>query len=121
MYEQEVLLPRFEVEAFVKEYTGREIMVKKEGYDVIPEVLGYFEALVIPPALLARVEELSFDASAEIYFQVFPYWDGESDTFDIGSIADLDLLPNLKRMSCMPDEFVERYATALRQRAIELD
>lgn len=121
MYEQETLLPRFDVKAFAREYTGREIMLKKEGYDVIPEVLGYFQALVIPPELLARVEALSFDASDEIYTEVFPYWDGECDTFDITSVADTGLLPNLKRMSCMPDRFIERHAAILRQRGIELN
>ncbi|MCY0914460.1 DUF6892 domain-containing protein [Massilia antarctica] len=120
MYDQETLLPRFDVEEFIREYTGREIMIKEEGYDVIPEVLRYFEALVIPPQLLAQVEELSFDPSAAIYCQVFPCWDGECDTFDVASVRDIGLLPNLKRMSYMPDRFVERHATTLRQRGIEI-
>lgn len=121
MYEQELLLPRFDLEAFIKNHTGREIMVRKEGHDVIPEALGYFETLVIAPELLAQVEELSFDASAEIYAQVFPYWDGEGDTFDIASVKDIGLLPNLRRMSGMPDRFVGQHATALRLSGIETD
>ncbi len=121
MYDQEALLPRFDVEEFIRKYTVREIMIKDEGYDVIPEVLQYFEALVIPPHLLAQVEELSFDASDEIYSQVFPYWDGEGDTFDVASVKDIGLLPNLKRMSSMPDGFVERHATTLGQRGIDID
>jgi len=120
MYEQETLTPRFDLDEFVRAYTGREIMVKKEGYELIPEALAYFEALVIPPRLLAQVEELSFDPSAEIYSQVFPYWDGECDTFDVASVTDIGLLPNLKRMSGMPDQFIEQHGEALRQRGIEI-
>ncbi|NHZ96400.1 hypothetical protein [Massilia sp. CCM 8734] len=121
MYEEETLLPRFDVQEFIRQYTSREIMIKKEGYDVIPEVLGYFDALVIPPQLLAQVEELSFDASAEIYSQVFPYWDGECDTFELASVIDIGLLPNLKCMSYMSDQFLERHATTLRQKGIDID
>lgn len=121
MYGQEILLPRFDLEEFVKQYTAREIMIEQDGYDVIPEALQYFEALVIPPELLARVEELNFDGGAEIYSQIFPHWDGECDTFDVGSIKDIGLLPNLKRMSDMPDAFIERHAAALRKRGIETD
>ena len=120
MYEQETLQPRFDLDDFVRGYTAREIMVKKEGYAVIPEVRNYFQALVIPPQLLAQVEELSFDAGAEIYSQVFPYWDGECDTFDVGAIEDIALLPNLKRISGMQDEFIEQHGAALRQRGIEI-
>lgn len=120
MYIQEKLLPRFDVNEFIGQYTGRDIMIKKDGYDVIPEVLNYFEMLVIPPQLLAQVEELSFDGSNEIYHQVFPYWDGECDTFGVASVADIGLLPSLKRISCMSDRFVELHATTLRQNAIEI-
>jgi len=120
MYEQETLTPRFDLDEFVRAYTGREIMVRKEGYELIPEALAYFEALVIPPHLLAQVEELPFDAGAEVYSQVFPYWDGECDTFDVGAINDIGLLPNLKRMSGMPDQFIEQHGATLRQRGIEI-
>jgi len=121
MYDEEILQPRFELDDFVTQYTAREIMVKKEGYDVIPEVRDYFDAFVIPPQLLAQVEDLYFDGGAEIYSQIFPYWDGECDTFDPAAVDDIRLLPNLKRMSNMPDRFIEQHAATLRERGIEVD
>ena len=90
MYNQKKLLPHFEIKEFIRQHTDREIMLEAEGYDVIPEVLAYFEGLLIPSALLADVEELAFDGSSEVYHQVFPYWDGECDTFNVKSIADIE-------------------------------
>jgi hypothetical protein len=121
MYDQKKLVPRFDVDEFIRLHTDREIMLEAEGYDVIPEVLAYFEGLLIPSPLLADVEELAFDGSSEVYHQVFPYWDGECDTFDVKSIADIALVPNLKRFSCMPSAFVEQFEDALSKKSIEAD
>ncbi|WP_426171493.1 DUF6892 domain-containing protein [Pseudoduganella sp. R-34] len=120
MYVQGKLLPKFEVEEFVRRYTDREIQVKKEGYEVIPEVLAHFKELPIPPSLLAQVEKLDFDGGNEIYRQVFPYWDGECDTFDVISPEDVKLVPNLKRMSSMPTVFVARHDAELNKKSIEV-
>lgn len=121
MYDQKKLLPRFDVNEYVRLHTEREIMLEEEGYAVIPEVLAYFKGLLIPPSLLADVEELAFDGSSEVYHQVFPYWDGECDTFDVHSIEDVALVPNLKRMSCMPSAFIDRFEVELREKSIEAD
>ncbi len=119
MYVQE-LLPRLDVREFAKLYTDREIMIEEEGYDVIPEVLAYFRGLSIPPSLLAQVHKLGFDGSNAVYSQIFPYWDGECDTFYVKSIQDLELVPNLTSMS-MPEEFVEKFGAALIKKSIEVD
>lgn len=120
MYVQGKLLPKFEVEEFVRQFTAREIQIRKEGYEVIPEVLAYFKELPIPSSLLAQVEELGFDGGNEVYRQVFPYWDGECETFDVRSPEDIKLLPNLKRMSSMPAEFVSRYGAELSKKSIKV-
>ena len=119
MYAQN-LLPRFDVREFIRQHTDREIMFEKEGYAVIPEVLAYFQELLIPAPLLAQVQELGFDGSNKIYHQIFPYWDGECVTFAVASIEDVALVPNLTRMSCMPDDFIDQHAAALRKRAIQV-
>ena len=120
MYDQK-LLPPFDVREFAKKYTDREIMIEKEGYAVIPEVLAYFEALSIPAPLLAHVCELGFDGGNAVYSQVFPYWDGECNTFDVMSVEDIALVPNLKRISCMPEEFVKQHGAGLSRKSIEVD
>ncbi|MBS3913959.1 MAG: hypothetical protein KG003_05635, partial [Bacteroidetes bacterium] len=117
---QEKLLPRFDVREFVRQYTDREIMIEKEGYDIIPEVLAYFEKLLIPASILEQIEQLAFDGSNEIYRQIFPYWDGECDTFDVASADDVSLVPNLKSMSSMPSRFVDRYGAELGKKSIEV-
>ncbi|MFZ6874006.1 DUF6892 domain-containing protein [Undibacterium sp. Di27W] len=120
MYVQEKLLPRFDVHEFIRQHTDREIMIEKEGYDVIPEVLAYFENLLIPPSLLAQVDKLAFDGGNKIYHQIFPYWDGECDTFDVTFAEDIKLVPHLKRMSSMPTRFIELHGVALSKKSIEL-
>ena len=121
MYVQQKLLPLFDVAEFIRLHTGREIMIENEGYAVIPEVLAYFENLLIPYSLLAQVEALEFDGGNEIYRQIFPYWDGECDTFDVTSAEDVALVPNLRRMESMPTRFVEQYEARLSKKTIEVN
>lgn len=64
-------------------------------YAVLDEARAYFEQLQIPAELLATVEELTFDGGHRVFMECAPVWDGEDDLFDIRSLADLDLLPNL--------------------------
>ena len=104
MYEEEVLGPRFSVHDFVASYTGRRIDIEKEGYAIIPEVRQYFEELEIPDELLNQVEEINQDGGDLIYHQLYPFWDGEDDLFNITSTADLALLPNLRRITLFYDE-----------------
>jgi hypothetical protein len=104
MYEEAVLLPQFSVHDFVAGYSGRRIDVEAEGYDIIPEVQQYFEKLVIPADLLSQVEEISQNGGDIIYHQLFPFWDGEDDRFNITSTEDLALLPNLRKITLFYDE-----------------
>ncbi|MGC5410394.1 DUF6892 domain-containing protein, partial [Streptomyces sp. DT225] len=53
--------------------------------------------------LLATVETLLLDGGLEVYQECAPVWDGEDDLFDVGSLEDLDLLPNLRLISGVDD------------------
>lgn len=117
MYERDVLQPRFDLYDFVESYTARDIDIEKEGYDVIPEVRAYFEALEIPADALPEIEDLYQDGGNEIYMQLYPFWDGEDDVFNIQSAADADLLPNLRSVTLFYDED-ERILEAFRRRGI---
>ncbi|WP_329438852.1 hypothetical protein OG906_00480 [Streptomyces sp. NBC_01426] len=70
---------------------------------VLPESRTHFEALEIPDELLARVEELCFDAGAEVFRHCAPAWGGEDDLFDVRSLDDLALLPNLREVTFVED------------------
>ncbi|MEN9867108.1 MAG: hypothetical protein RL748_2698 [Pseudomonadota bacterium] len=121
MYTRKTLLPCFDLHEFAKQYCEREILIEKEGYAVLPEALAYFEGLLIPDALLAQVETLGFDGGNEVYRQIFRYWDGECDSFEVGGIEDVALLPNLKEISGMSEAFVARFAGELAKKGIEVE
>ncbi|MER6349574.1 DUF6892 domain-containing protein [Streptomyces sp. NPDC001595] len=65
-------------------------------YTVLDEPRTYFEELEIPAELLATVDELTFDGGHQVFMECAPVWDGEDDLFDVRSLDDLDLLPNLR-------------------------
>lgn len=120
MYNREVLEPAFDIYDHLKEKRGIDEdeairAIEKEGYKVIPEARAYFESLEITDDMVADIEELLTDGEDEIYLQVFPYWDGEDDTFDIKSAEDASLLPNLRKVTIfyrddesILDEFKDR-------------
>jgi Leucine-rich repeat (LRR) protein len=106
MYDDEVLLPKFDIYKFAKEYDKRNIDIEEEGYNIIPEVKIYFENLKIPSSLLLYITELYADGGDTIYFQLMPYWCGEEDAFDIVSVKEFHLLPRLNKFTAfgMSDE-----------------
>lgn len=107
MYEQALLTPAFDLGARMRE-RGIDIpavYVLENGIDdeVLDESRTFFEELEIGDELLAEVETLCFDAGQEIYRHCAPAWGGEDDLFDIRSLDDLALLPNLKRVTAVDD------------------
>lgn len=101
MYQDELLLPKFDVYEFASNYKERNIDLDEIDYTVIPEVKAYFEALEIPLPLLWDIKELRASGGDEIYHQCIPQWDGEDDVFDIQSAADVIHFPNLKKITIM--------------------
>ena len=99
MYNQGLLEPPFDIYEFAESYTGRKIDINKEGYNIIPEALEYFEKIEIPQKLLTKVSEIYQDGGDDIYMQICPFWSGEDDRFNIKTTEDISLLPNLKKMT----------------------
>ncbi|MEU8882127.1 DUF6892 domain-containing protein [Streptomyces hydrogenans] len=107
MYRQDLLTPAFDLDARMRE-RGIDIpavYVLENDIDdeALDESRTFFEELVIGDELLAGVDTLCFDAGQEIYRQCAPAWGGEDDLFDIRSLDDLALLPNLKRVTAVDD------------------
>ena len=102
MYNQGILLPKFDIKEFVKNYKKRKINIQKEGHKIIPEVLDYFQELEIPVDLLKNVTKIY--QFGKIYSQICPFWSGEDNQFDITNTADALLLPNLKKMTIFYNE-----------------
>lgn len=101
MYVDETLRPKFDLaEVLQREGITGDLWnwAHDNGhYDrIVPQAREYFESLVIDGELLATVVEVEIEGGADIYFQCSPTWDGEGDVFDVASLADLALVPNLR-------------------------
>ena len=99
MYNKGLLLPKFDIKEFVKNYKKRKINIQKEGYKIIPEALEYFQQLEIPVDLLKNITKIYQSGANKIYMQISPFWSGEDNQFDITNTADALLFPNLKKMT----------------------
>ncbi|MFM9370570.1 DUF6892 domain-containing protein [Streptomyces sp. Da 82-17] len=103
MYIDEKLTPPFDLGAHLRslgiEDDPWEYAYKNDlAYKMLPEARSHFEALEIPGELLAQVEELCMDGGNQVYQECSPVWDGEDELYDVASLDDLVLLPNLKRV-----------------------
>ncbi|GLY39755.1 hypothetical protein Amsp01_057780 [Amycolatopsis sp. NBRC 101858] len=99
MYQDEVLTPAFRFADVVPGGDAWQYAYDRGlAYQVQPEARAYFEALEISPELLATVDELLLDGGLQVYQECAPVWDGEDDLFDITSLADLALVPGLRRV-----------------------
>ncbi|APY84492.1 hypothetical protein DCW30_04585 [Streptomyces alfalfae] len=107
MYCPEPLLPVYDLPARLAEQgigdPASHVLENSFHTEVLPESRAHFEALEIPAELLADVEKLCFDAGAEVFRHCAPAWDGEDDLFDVRSLDDLALLPNLQEVTFVED------------------
>ncbi|WP_433701207.1 DUF6892 domain-containing protein [Nocardiopsis sp. CA-288880] len=128
MYDDGTLSPRFTLSEHLKglgithapyEYA---YSIGKE-FQVLDEARAYFEALEISAEQLATVDSVLFDGGLRVFMECAPVWDGEDDLFDVRSLDDLDLVPNLRRFQCAEDLFYERpeMLEALTARGIRID
>ncbi|MCC3650876.1 hypothetical protein LIX60_05170 [Streptomyces sp. S07_1.15] len=103
MYGDKTLTPAFDMREHMRARGVEDLHTYIEQnaleHTVLDEARAYFEALEIPAGLLTTVEELTFDGGLQVFMECAPIWDGEDDLFDLHSLDDLDLLPNLKLFS----------------------
>ncbi|MFE5210668.1 DUF6892 domain-containing protein [Streptomyces sp. NPDC056600] len=103
MYTDETLTPQFHlVDLLRQKGLGDDAYNYAQqyglAYKMVPEARDHFAALHIDDDLLAGVEELVMDGGLQVYQECAPIWDGEDDLFDVASLDDLALLPNLRRV-----------------------
>ncbi|MEV0010383.1 hypothetical protein [Streptomyces sp. NPDC047973] len=100
MYEEETLTPAFSIDERMRDRgitdTVGYVYEHDLAYQVLEESRAYFEQLEISDELLASVDELLLDGGHQVYYECSPVWDGEDDLFDVRSLDDLALLPNLR-------------------------
>jgi hypothetical protein len=68
----------------------------EDGYALLKPVYDYLTRFPLTASHLTAVEELIFDGGNEIYPYAFPFWDGETDEFDIRSLEGIGQLANLR-------------------------
>lgn len=67
----------------------------------IQEIEDFLRGVELTDEDLDKVAELCFDGGNDIYQIICPFWDGESDYFDIQDVGGLELLKNLKSVTCI--------------------
>lgn len=70
-----------------------------EEYEIDARVQKFVDEIALTEELLEQVVKIAPDGGDEIYAGLVPVWDGEDDLFDIETLEDLRLLPNLERVS----------------------
>jgi hypothetical protein len=102
MYEDELLTPQFRIADRMRERGVTDVQGwafdNDLAFTVLDESRAYFEGLEIGDDMLTQVETLCVDGGLEVYQECAPVWDGEDDLFDVRSLDDLALLPNLTRI-----------------------
>ncbi len=119
MYEKKIIKPAVDAFEFAKNYSYRKIDIDEEGYQIIPEILEYFDNLKIQASQAELVEEIYQDGGNNIYMTISPFWDGEDDSFNINSAEDVALLPNLKKVTLFGGD--GSLAREFRSKGVEVD
>ena len=82
----------------------------EETEEINQRLLKFFQDVKLEESDLDNVEELIFDAGEDIYFLIYPEWDGEEEMFDVKSIAGIEKLKNLHKVeyiSMISDDFIK--------------
>lgn len=81
---------------FLQAIEGPNYDYEERGYDPSTKALDYLTRYPLDPETLNELDTLVFDGGNEIYPYIWPFWGGESELFDIQTLTDLRLLPNLR-------------------------
>lgn len=121
MYKKGLLSPRFDIYDYAEKNPKREIDVDREGYEAIPEARKWFKEYQIPAKLASAITELTWDGGLEVFRQIYPFWDGEDDFFDVKklSVKEVTQFPGLKKVIAGTG-FSKRSIDVLKEQDIEV-
>ena len=114
MYEKNIIEPAIDPFDFAENYDKRAIDIDEEGYEIIPEILEYFNNLEILDSQVKDIDELYQDGGDDVYMAIFPFWSGTDDIFNINSAEDAALLPKLKNVTLFhssENDILEQFET----------
>lgn len=67
----------------------------------IQEIEDFLKDVKLTDEDLDKITELCFDGGNDVYQIVCPFWDGESNYFDIRDVSGFELLKNLRSVTCI--------------------
>ena len=67
----------------------------------IPDIEEFLRGVRLTSEDLEKVTELCFDGGNDIYQIICPFWDGESDYFDVRDVSSFESLTNLRSATCI--------------------
>lgn len=82
----------------------------EETEEINQKLLNFFQNLKLEESDLESIETLIFDAGEDIYFLIYPEWDGEDAFFDVDSIDGIEKLKNLQKIeyiSILADDLIK--------------
>lgn len=122
MYKKGLLSPKFDIYDYAEKNPKREIDVDSEGYEAIPEAKKWFKDYPIPDKFAPEITELTWDGGLEVFHQIYPFWDGEDDFFDIKklSLDEIKQFVNLKKVN-VGTGFSKKAIKALKDQRIEVE
>lgn len=122
MYRQGVLEPKFDIYDFAEKNPKREIDVEDEGYDPIPDAKKWFRDYEIPAKYAEKITTLLWDGGLTVFTQIWPFWDGEDDYFDVKKLTPEEVaqFSNLKRVEGVGG-FSKKALEVFKQQGIEVN
>lgn len=102
---------------------NRAVDLEEEGWTLKPEIYNYLAGYPLTESDLASVKEIVFDGGNSIYPYIYFFWGGETEDFDVNSLADLKLCPNLESIwisSMVNDGDLSSLSTLKNLRALSL-
>lgn len=122
MYELEILEPKLDVWGDTTEILGRKVDPEEEGHEIIKDVENWYRELQIPGEMAESLTAIYMDGGADIYMQIWPFWGGTSDYFDLDEIDEEEIrqFPNLEEVTLLTSEF-KKVAEVFESLGIEVD
>lgn len=77
---------------------NRPFNVEEEGYALLKPVYDYLVRYPLTQQHLNGVEMIIFDGGNSIYPYIWPFWDGETNEFDVESIDGIELCQNVREI-----------------------
>lgn len=93
----EGLLPPFDKPAFFRDVLKEEYDEHADyNYKLDERVREHLLAIPLPSEQLSRITTIEWDGGNEIFLEIWSYWDGESDEFDIHDLTGINKLTGLE-------------------------